>query len=220
LLKKLKLTTDESATNKPTTDEPLNDEPISEPTTLESISDPAIIKPYIMEPLDTLREAICREGPNEVIVRSTLASLIEVNETTISRIVESDLPIISYTNGIAILDEYFPKSAIDLRPLNSVVTLNELLTSIANTCRNTPLIPLIPSFAPEALSTSSDTVSLKALGILDPYKSINGFEMLTPNTGSPESVSSCRDSTSCLSSKTNSTDINLLDIVIYTPFVR
>lgn len=37
---------------------------------------------------------------------------------------------------------------------------------------------------------------------------------------SPESVSSCRDSTNCPSSETNGTDIDLPDIVTHTPFAR
>jgi hypothetical protein len=134
LPKKLKLAADKSATNEsatndsatkepstnaPSTDEPPIDEPpINEspnkPTTLESINDPDTIKS-----LKTLREA------------PALASLIKGNEITISRVLESDLPTISHTDGMAILDKYFLKSATNSRPLNSAV-LDEVLTSIAN----------------------------------------------------------------------------------------
>ena len=44
--------------------------------------------------------------------------------------------------------------------------------------------------------------------------------MSTPNTGLPESVSSCGDSSSCPSSETDGTDIGLLDVVTHTPFAR
>lgn len=101
------------------------------------------------------------------------------------------------------------------------VAPDELLTSIADTaCRNSPLVSSIPPLAPEALSASSDTVSSKGPSILDPHQATGGFEISTPNTGSPESVSSCRDLTSCSSFETDSTDIDLPDIVAHTPFAR
>ena len=58
LLKKLKLTANESASDEPTTGEPATDkppisEPVSEPAPLKSINDSAIIKPGRMEPQDT-----------------------------------------------------------------------------------------------------------------------------------------------------------------------
>jgi hypothetical protein len=135
LLKKLKLAanklatnefaTNNSATNKPPTNMPSTNKPfidkpfinksLNEPTTFKSINDLNTIKP-----LKTLREA------------PTLASLIKGNETTISRVLKSDLLTITHTNRMAILNKYFLKSATNLRPLNSVV-LNEVLTSIANT---------------------------------------------------------------------------------------
>jgi hypothetical protein len=110
LLKKPKFTADESATDepaidkppndKPTTDEPPNDEPVSDPAALESINDPAIIKPNIMEPLETSRDVPHREDTDGVMARSALVS--PVNETTISGIVDSDLPTITHADGIAI----------------------------------------------------------------------------------------------------------------------
>jgi hypothetical protein len=81
---------------------------------------------------------------------------------------------------------------------------DELSTSIADAaCRNSSFVPSILSLALKALSISSDIVSLKVLGILDPYQVIGGFEMSTFNTSSPESVSSCKDSTSCRPFKTD-----------------
>lgn len=200
--------TDDSATEEPPTDAPPTDEPPideppinespNEPTTLESINDPDTMKS-----LETSGEA------------PALASPIRGDETTSSRSHESDLPTISHTDGIAILDEYFPKSATDSRPLNSVV-LDEVPTSVANAvCRDSPLVPLIQSHAPEALtappSAGSNAVSSKALGILDPKQAMGGFKMLTStsNTGSPESVSSTTDLTSIPSS-----------VVTHTPFAR
>lgn len=229
LPKKLKLAADKSATNEsatndsateepptdaPSTDEPPIDEPRinespNEPTTLESINDP-----NTMKSLETLGEA------------PALASPIKGDETTISGALESDLPTISHTDGMAILDEYFPKSATDSRPLNSAV-LDEVPTSVADAvCRDSPLVPLIQSHALEALtaplSAGSNAVSSKALGILDPKQAMGGFEVFTSasNTESPESVSSSTDLTSSPSSMTDDTDIDLLNVVTHTPFAR
>jgi len=186
---------------------------------LESINDLATIKPNTMEPLKTSRDVPHREDTDGVMARSALVS--PVDKTTVGGIVESYLPTITHTDGIAILDEYFPQSAIDSRPLNGAVAPDELPTFIADTtCRNSPLVSSIPSLAPGALGGSPDTVSSKAPDILDPHQAISGFEMSTPNTGSPESASSCRDLTSCPSSETDGTDISLPDIATHTPFAR
>jgi hypothetical protein len=66
--KKQKLAADEPATDGLATDELATDEPATKPITLESTDDPAIIEPNSMEPLETLREDIGRQGTNEVIV--------------------------------------------------------------------------------------------------------------------------------------------------------
>lgn len=71
-----------------------------------------------MEPLETSRDAILQENTDEVMTRSALVSPIEIDEITVGGIVESDLPTMTHAGGIAILDEYFPKSAINSRPLN------------------------------------------------------------------------------------------------------
>jgi hypothetical protein len=128
--------TDDSATDEPPTDVPSTDElPIDEPPIDESPNEPTTLEcinePDIMESLETSGEA------------PALASPIKGDETTISGALESGLTTITHTDGMAILDEYFPKSAIDLRPLNRAVP-DEVLTSIANTvCRDSPLVPLI-----------------------------------------------------------------------------
>jgi hypothetical protein len=135
LPKKLKLAADKSATNESATSDSATDEP---PTNVPSTDEPPIDKPPIDESpnepttlksindLDTIESLkTSREAP-------ALASLIEGDETTISKALESDLPTITHTNGIAILDKYFPRSTTDLRPLNSAVP-DEVPTSIANT---------------------------------------------------------------------------------------
>ena len=236
MLKKARLTADESATSEPA-DEPATDDPAtnkppndasanekpstddlaSEPAAL-TINDPAIIKPNTMEFLEASRDALHREDTDGVMARSALVS--PVDETT-GRPVDSDPPTITHADRMAILDEYFPISVIDSRPLNGAVAPDELSTSTADTaCPNFPLVPLIPCLAPEELNTRPGIVSLEFPSIPDPYQATGGVEMLTANTGLPESVSSCGDSSSCLSSETDGTDIGSLDIVTQTPFVR
>src|SRR5450432_1932570 len=160
-----------------------------------------------MEPLETSREGTRRQGTDEVMARSAVVTPIEGDETTIGGALEGDLPTITYADGMTILDECFPKSATDSRTLNSAIALDESLTPIADTgCQDSPLVPSIQSHAPEALiaspSAGPNAVSSEALDILDPDQAMGGFEMSksTYNTESPESVSSCTDLTSKLSS--------------------
>jgi hypothetical protein len=139
VLKKPKLNADESATgepaldktstDEPATDEPATDEPASEPAVLESINDSAIIEHSIMEPLESSRDVPHREDTDGVMARPVLVSPID--ETTVGGTVDSDLPTITHADGMAILDEYFPKSAIDSRLLNSAVAPDELPTLVA-----------------------------------------------------------------------------------------
>jgi hypothetical protein len=99
---------------------------------------------------------------------------------------------------------YFPKSTID----------------------SSPLAPMVPSHAPEALtappSAGPNAVSTEVAGSLDPDQAIGGFEMSksTSSTGSLESLSSCTDLTSYLSSETDIADIDLPDAVKQSPFAR
>ena len=46
---------------------------------------------------------------------------MEDDETTISGAVEGSLPSITHANRIIILDEYFPRSTINLSPYTPVV---------------------------------------------------------------------------------------------------
>jgi hypothetical protein len=202
--------------NESTTDEP-STEPTTEPTTLESINEsttdesstePAtlesnksvIVKPYTIEPLETSGEGIHRQGTDEVVTRPVVVTPIEGNKTTIGKAVEGGFRIITYANGITILDEHFPKSPVESRPLNSAVAHDELPTSTAN----------------------PNAVSLEAAGILDPGQAIGGFKMSksTSDTGSLESQSLSTDLTSNLSSETDVAVINLPDAAKHSPLVR
>jgi len=141
-------------TNLPPTHNLPNDEPPNKSTTFETIRDPGT-----MESLETLGEV------------PALASLIDSEETYINSMVDRDPPTITYTDRIAILDKYFPKSATDSRPLNSEV-LDEMPTSVANTLYQDSHLPLIQPYSLEALtlppSTSTNNAPSKVLDILDP----------------------------------------------------
>jgi hypothetical protein len=117
------------------------------------------------------------------VTRSAIASLIDGDETTIGGVLEGDLSIITHADGMAILDEYFPKSVGAAAP-------DGLTTSIADAaCRDSPFVPLIQSHALEATALSSagpNAFSLEASGILDPDQATGGFKS-TSNTGSPKS---------------------------------
>jgi hypothetical protein len=147
--KKQKLAANEPATDGLATNELATDEPIIKPTTLESTNDPTI-EPNTMEPLETLREDTGRQGTNKVIVRSKVAIIIEDNETTIGRVVEGSLPLITYANKITILDKYFPKSIINSSPYTPMVWPYALKALIA------------------PLSAGLNAVSIEVIGSLNP----------------------------------------------------
>lgn len=211
LPKRLKLATDKPATDesntygtaddetvderlvvdKPASCEPARDDPATEPATLESINNPSVIKPNTTGPRETLSEGIHREGTDGVMTGSALASPVDGDGGALG----SDLSAITHADGLAILDEYFPKSATDSGPLNGAV-VPELPTSIANIAPpGSPLIPSIqppapgafttPSAGPNAvLSEASDILPPEQLGslypeqsgILYPEQAVNGFE--------------------------------------------
>src|SRR5689334_3225649 len=74
--------------------------------------------------LETSGEGIRRQGTGEVMTRPVVVTPIEGDETTIGEAVEGDFPIITHADGMTILDEHFPKSPIESRPLNSAVALD------------------------------------------------------------------------------------------------
>jgi hypothetical protein len=210
-------TTNESANDVPTTDEPTTDEPTTDkPPTNEPASEPDT-----MEPQDTSRDVPYREDTSDDMARFALVSPIAVDETTVGGVVETDLPAITYADGMAILDEYFPISAVDSRPLNCAVAPDELSMSTTDTaCRNFPLVPSILSFTPEESNTSLDIISSESFTLPSPHQSTSGFEMSTPNTSLPQLLSSCGDSSSCSSSETDGTDFGSLGIATNTPLAR
>jgi hypothetical protein len=257
LPKRLKLATDKPATDesntygtaddetvderlvvdKPASCEPARDDPATEPATLESINNPSVIKPNTTGPRENLSEGIHREGTDGVMTGSALASPVDGDSGALG----SDLSAITHANGLAILDEYFPKSATDSGPLNGAV-VPELPTSIANIAPpGSPLIPSIQPPAPGAFTTpsagpnavlpeASDILPPEQLGslypeqsgILYPEQAGNGSEASdsTSHSGSPGSVSCCTDLTRCPSSETNDTDIDSLNMVTYPPFTK
>lgn len=83
-------------TNMPTTNEPPNGEPSNKPTTFETTRDPST----------TMSLEILGEAP-------AIASLIDGDETHVDSAAERDLPKITHTDEMVIVNKYFPKSATD-----------------------------------------------------------------------------------------------------------
>jgi len=77
LPKKQKLDTDEPATDEPAIDKPSADEPATEPTSLESTDHPAMVEPNTMETQGTSRVDTGRQGTDEIMVRSGIATTID-----------------------------------------------------------------------------------------------------------------------------------------------
>jgi hypothetical protein len=116
---------------------------------------------------------------------------------TVGGAVEGSLPLITYADGITILDEYFPKSAIDSSPYTPVVW------------------PYAPKALTAPLSAGLNAVSIEVVGSLNPNQAMGGLEMskLTSSIGSLESLSLCTDLISHLSSEADIVDIDLPDAV-------
>jgi hypothetical protein len=68
---------------------------------------------------------------------------------TVGGAVEGSLPLITYADGITILDEYFPKSAIDSSPYTPVVW------------------PYAPKALTAPLSASLNTIFIEVIDNLD-----------------------------------------------------
>jgi hypothetical protein len=69
-----------------------------------------------------LREDTRQQGTDKVMVQSVIIIIIKNNnKTAVNKAIKGNLPSITYTNKIAILNKYFPKSAINLSSLTPVV---------------------------------------------------------------------------------------------------
>ena len=108
---------------------------------------------------------------------------IEGGETT-SASPEGSIFLVTYGDGLTILDEHFQKSLVDSRPVDDAGGLDKLPTSIAEAVHQDGALEPIVQSKEEALTTPQhppsariNAVSLKGLDILDPDLAAVGVEM-------------------------------------------
>jgi hypothetical protein len=197
----------ERPVDKTTSCELVVDDPTTGPTTLETTNNPTATEQNIMKSPGPLDE---REENDRFMAGSALAGPIDDS----GGIAGSDLSAITHSDGLAILDEYFPKSATVLGPLSGVLTPVPLTpqTRLALPC--SPCVWTAPSAGPdvEVSKEPETTYPEKAVDSVEAGGSIS-------YSGSPGSVSSI-NLIRCPSYETNATDINASDMVIHPPFTK
>lgn len=163
-----------------------------------------------MEPQEVLDEGIHRDENDGVMVGSTLTILVDDGEVR-----RSDLFAMTHADGLAILDEYFPKSTTGLGPLSG------LLASEPPTPPPRVALPGSPSVWTTP-SAGIDVEVSEESEMPHPERAIDSVEACSSisHSGSPESVSSYINVTRCPSYDTNATDIDSLDMVIHSPFTK
>jgi hypothetical protein len=103
------------ATSKPATSKSVFNEPATgEPATDKSITNShAINGPNTIEDLETPANNKHQQSTDETLLRSTTDAPMQLDETTIAKSMESSLPTITYSDGMAILDEFFQNTPSD-----------------------------------------------------------------------------------------------------------
>ena len=199
--------TQRSLVDKISSCEPVGDGPTTEPATLESSNYPTATEPNIMESEAPLGETDEDDG---AIEGSTSAGPVDDG----GRIPGSDLSAITHADGLAILDEYFPRSATGLGPLSG------LLIAEQPTPPDRVALPGSPGVS-TAPSAGLDVEVEKELEIACPEPAIDSVESCgsISHSGSPGSVSSINP-TRCPSYETNATDMDSLDVIVNPPFIK
>jgi hypothetical protein len=152
-----------------------------------------------------------REENNGLIVGSVLASPVDDG----GGIPDSDLSATTHDDGLAILDEYFPKSATEPGLLSGVLVPEPTAPLARVALPGSPGVVQTPSAHP-------DIEVPKEPEIPYPGPAINGIEACgsISHSESPGSVSSSANPTRCPSYETNATDIDSLDVVLNSPFTK
>lgn len=186
--------------------EPVGVEPAADPATYEFTNNsPTSMEPNIPQSAETLAE---EEGNNGLPVGPILASPVHNG----GGIPDSDLSVITHDDGFAILDDYFPKSATGLGPLDSVLA---------------PELPMPPGRvtlpgSPNILTANpgSDNEAPREPQTPYPERAIESVEECgsTSHSESPGSVSTSINPTQGASYETDATNVDSLDEAI--PFTE
>jgi len=194
-----------SVVNKTSSCEPVGDDPTIRLVTLKTTNNLTATELNIIEPQEVLDEGIQRDENDGVMTGSALTILVDDD----GRVPRSNLSVITHADGLAILDEYFPKSATRLGLLSG------LLAPEPPTPPPRVALPGSPSVGPDVKVPKESEIPY-------PERAINSVEACSSisHSGSPKSVSSYINLTRCPSYETNATDIDSLDMVIHPPFTK
>jgi hypothetical protein len=140
-----------------------------------------------MEAHEVLDEGVRQDDNDRVMAGSTLASPVEDD----CGVPGSDLSAITHADGLAILDEYFPKSATGLGPLNGMLAPEPPTLPARVALPGSPGVWPAPSAGPDAEPPKEPTIPHLELAI----DSIEACGIVS-NSGSPGSVSSSINPTS------------------------
>jgi hypothetical protein len=127
----------------------------------------------------------------------------------------SDLSAITHADGLAILDEYFPKSATGLGPLSGLLIPEPPTPPARVALPGSPGVWTAPSAGPDVEVEKEPEIACPEPAI-DSVESCGSIS----HSGSPGPVSSPINPTRCHSYETNATDIDSLDVIINYPFIR
>lgn len=195
------------AVDKTSSCEPVGDDRTTGLTTLAS-NNPTASGPNTVKSQEPLSQ---REGNEGVIAESALAGLVDGG----GGIPASDLSVITHADGLAVLDEYFPKSATGSGPLSGVLIPEPTTPPARVALPGSPGVVQTPSARPDAEVPMEPETPC-------PERVINSVKAGGPisHSESPGSVSSCINPTRCPSYETNATDIDSLDVVMNYPSTK
>jgi hypothetical protein len=200
-----------SVVDKTSSCEPVGDDPTTEPSTLEITNHPTATEPNIMEPQEILGEDTPREQHNGVTAGSALSSPVDDG----GEVLGGDLSALTDADGLAILDEHFPKSATGLGPLSGVLGPEPPMPPARVALSGSPGVWTTPSAGPEVELPKEPEIPYP-----EPSTDSVGACGSISHSASSESVSSTINPTRCPSYETNATDIDSMDVAIYPPFAK
>lgn len=184
--------------------QPVGDDRTTGPTTLET-NNLTATEPNINEPVGDLEES------DGLIVGSGLAGPVGNG----GGIRASDLSAITHADGLAILDEYFPRPVAESGLLNGPLELEP----------PTPPAPVALSASPDIVQVPSANLSAEVLTESEgahPERVIESVEATASvsRSGSPGSVFSSTNSTRCQLCETNATEVDAPDMATYPSFTK
>jgi hypothetical protein len=194
------------------TDETSSREPVgygrTTSSTILETDNPNYTQPNIME----LREPLSGREENYGVIGGS-ALVIPLDNG--GGIPDGDMSALTHDDGLALLDEYFPKSATGLGPLDGALIPESPTPPAHVALPGSPVTIQTPSGDPdvEAPNEPETRYTEKATENSEAFSSSSPSE-------SPESVFSSTNQTRCQSYETSATDVESLDLATNPPFIK